>query len=303
MFNLSVFRRVIALCFTVLLVNNASAELDKLDKTTLKKAMAAKKVNISALSLGGYCGSCLKLQVTNNTQRNMAINVDPGLIFLPADSSMQNLVAWGDEQVEIAPGATKDVTLETFCGKSYAHCPRADVKYTFWKQGDSGMVSTLKFAKANGIAPTVVQSAVWMFTNGHSLNNVYNTYYRPESEKLVNYIAQLKHLPIPAFYTVYPLNNRPGESVIKKDSGKVVVPVKWGHEDYKQMYVTIYKANGDVYRRVDADRVIDKNGVTVLVEFKPKNDLNGIYKVQAKDNNNRIWYEKEVEIDFDERHF
>ncbi len=288
-----------ALVLTCLIVPFTVAAFAGLDKTTLKRGMANKKLTVKAVSLGGYCGRCISLQVTNNSQKSMDIDVDPGLIFVPADTTCQNLVAWGNEKIELEPGATKTVTLETFCGKSYAHSPYKDIKYNFWKQGDSGMVKMLEYAHAGHFNPHLVQRGVWAFTNGHSLSEIFYYGDHGQSEKLMRFVADIQHKRVPKYYRDFQMSERPGEAVVRRDSGRIVVPVKLASEGYKQMYVTIYKENGDIYKKIDNGRLIDKNGVTVLVEFKPSRDINGTYKVEARDETNRVWYEQAVEVDFD----
>lgn len=274
----------------------AFAGLDKL--TTLKRAMANKQVTVKALSLGGYCGRCINVHMTNNTANYIKVDVDPGLIFVPEDTNFQNLVVWGDESVELAPGATKDVSLETFCGKSYAHSPASDIKYNFWKQGDSSMIKTLLFARDNKMDPYLVQNAVWTFTNAHRLSSIYCYGMDSQSYRLVKYIADLRHMPVPEYYVYHPRNNRPGQSAMRTDSGRIIVPMQWGNEVETHVNIFVYRLNGEVYRVIDADRVTDKNGTKVNVEFDQVRDIRGSYIVQAKDIHNKVLCEKKVEVDF-----
>ncbi len=291
----------ISMCIMLLLATSAFAELEKL---TLKRGIASKKVIIKAMSLGGYCGRCLNIQLTNTTKKALTIQVDPGMVFLPDDTAYQNLVLWGSEQVEVAPGESKDIFVETFCGKSYGRYPRANVNYTLQsKASDTNMVKTLAFARSNRLTPFLVQHAVWLFTNHHSLNSVYKVDRPKESELLINYLAKLLKQEVPTYYNVVALNNSPDEEVIDKEKARMIVPAKWGNGDYKHMYVTIYKANGDIYRKIDGDQIIDKDGVTMNIEFEPHRDLKGTYTIQAKDNNNKVWFEKTVVVDFDYRPF
>ena len=275
---------------------SAKAEMDKI---TLKKALAGKKISMDVKRSDTDFYHSLTLTVTNTTKKPMELEIDPGMIFVPEDTNFQNLVTLGTERTQIEPGATKEVKVADFCGKSYAKGPRPGMKFSFWKQGDSLMIKTLKFARENALPTQLIQHAVWHFTNSHSLRSVYLTWYPNESEKLVKYMADLRHVPVPEYFKVLTTSTRPGEPMIKKDNSRVVVPVHWPSEGYRNRYVTVYRENGDVYKRVEGDRIVDKYGTSLNVEFKSKRDLPGRYKVEARDNNNRIWFEKVVEIDPD----
>lgn len=266
---------------------------------SLRKALESKMVNLKAISVGGYCGKCIKLSITNQSKTALDLAIEPALIFRPSDTSYQDLVLLGNESLAIAPGATHDITLQTFCGKSYAHSPVPGIDYTYWKQGEEAMVKTLTYVKDSSIDMWTCQHAVWMFTNHHSLSSVYS-YSEPEkSARLVKYIAALKHLPIPDHYTKYHINEHPHERICDKKIEKQFVELRWGLE-HKHMYLTIYNENGSVYKRLDGGAIVDKYGVRMVVEFDPKKDPKGKYRVELRDDDNVICYNKEVTIGYDD---
>ncbi len=284
------------LLLVILFANSAFADMDK---TTLKKGMASKKISVKTYFGRHEFHHNLVFKITNNTPKTLTVNVDPGLIFVPDDTTCQNMVTLGNESIELEPGATQELIAANFCGKSYAHCPRTNMNFTYWKQGDTNMLKTLAYAYTEKITNTLIQRAVWMYTNGHCLSSVYDTYRPSESEKFVNYIAKQKHRELPELFNILSCNFEPGQPVIRETAGHIVVPARWPNEGYRHMYVTVYKANGDVYKKIDADWVTDKNGTTVLVEFNAKRDVSGTYRIEARDNNNKIWFEKRLLIDFE----
>ena len=266
-------------------------------RVSLKKAMLAKTVTVNAVSLGGYLGSKnLKLTLTNNTDKELNVDIEPGLIFKPDDTAYQDLVVLGDEHLALAPAASQDVSLQAFCGKSYARGPLKGMNFTFRKQGDSNMVKTLTYIKANSIPPQLAQYAVWTFTNGHCLNTVYDYQHVRMSEELMKYIATIRKLRVPEFYTQYTLDNRSNQPVIAAGKEKVYVTMHWGHTGYKHMYLTVFRENGTKYKEIEADQVIDKDGFTVVVQFDPKMDPAGNYLVQLHDEYNNIWSQKVVNV-------
>lgn len=283
--------------FAVLLGFSSNA---KLSRTSLKRGIFSKQLTVDATSLGGIARSCLKLAITNTTKDTLTVTVDPALIFTAEDTNYQNLVTWGDEVLVIEPSVTKEVDLVAFCGKSYAKCPRPKMKYKFWRQGDTNMVSTMRYAKKNNISPWVTQSAVWTYTNNHPINTVYDYGHPEESQQMVAYIAKQKKLTMPTQYMQLTTHERAGEAVTREDDlRKIYVPIKWkSMAEVRHMYVTVLKENGDVYKRIINNEHISGDEHTVWVEFNSVNDRKGTYYIELKDNNNKVWDKHKVVIGY-----
>jgi len=264
---------------------------------SLKRAITKKMISLNALSKGGHLGKCMKLSITNTSPKEITIDVEPGLIFVPDDTTYQNLVSMGGESVILAPSATKEIDLEAFCGKSYARCPWAKTHYNYYRQGDSNMVKTLAYMKANNVPADLVQRAVWVFTNGHCLSTVYSAQYPQESENLIHYLAAVKKLKDPKYYVSSQLENRPGRSVIVADREKTFINMHWkSDEGYRHMRLFVLKENGAPYKEIEADQIIDKYGSTVQVEFDPRHDPHGTYHVVLRDDANKIWDQKTIVV-------
>ncbi len=263
---------------------------------SLKKAMNSKRITLNAISNGGASGKSIKLQLTNNTAEDITIDVDPALIFVPEDTVLQNLVLLGNETLVLKANSKSDVDLQTFCGKSYGHCPRKNVAYHYWKQGDSNMIKVLTYARQNNIAIPVIQRAVWTFTNGHCLNTVYLHEYIRMSEDLVKYMASLRKIRVPDIFMEYNTAESPNEAVLVPGDQKVYVNIHWTDEGYRHMYLTVYKENGEIYKNIEADRVIDKYGYTVVVQFDPHRDPKGTYIVRLYDDARKVWNQKIVVV-------
>jgi len=266
---------------------------------SLKKAMEKHWVSVNALSNGGYCDKSITLEVSNNTNKEMVVDVDPAMIFRPEqDTGAQNLVLLGNESIAIVPCGRTDVQLQTFCGKSYGHSPGPNLCYLYWKQGDSNMIKTLSFVRENSISMHLAQQAVWTFTNGFSLHTVYSSSERKISEAFVAFLAGIKHVPVPAFHMEYKPDSAIGSTheVIVRNA-KVHLNMSWKNDGYdRHMYLVVFKENGDVYKRIEGSQVIDKDGTTVEVEFDPVRDLKGRYVVKLYDDSHKVWDSKKVVV-------
>lgn len=266
----------------------------------LKEAMLKKIVSVDASSNGGYNGKCLNLEISNLTADDIALSVDPGLIFTPGDTNFQNLVAMGGELIQLEPYNCGKMKVEAHCGKSYAHSPIGGLTYNYWKQGDSAMVNTLAFMQHGNFSDHLEQTAVWTFTNHHCLSTVFQPDENEKSKELINFIAAQRHMPVPKYYTYYELNNTPGSAVMMEGSGKNYVEIAWKNgTGFGNMYVNVYTEKGDLYKTITGDEVCDKYGHLVTVKFDPAADKPGRYFVILEDDFNNKWVQKEVVVGTD----
>lgn len=263
-------------------------------KISLKQAIAKRMVSLVGLSQGGYLGRVLNLKIFNHTPLALEISVDPGMIFKPTDTSYQNLVAVGEEQVEVAPKANAELKLQTFCGKSYAMGPRPGLDYKFWKQGDSAMIKVSQYIKKNGLYNYAGQYAIWSLTNGHSVSNIYDQ--TDASKKLALFVAAATGKKAPKFYTRTKVSETQGAAVYSPVVEKYYVDMEWQPRSARNMHVYVVKADGTLLWE-QTKGSISSNGHRTIVELDPKHLKKGRYFVQLKDDDNFMWRNEEVIIE------
>ncbi len=287
------------LFLTLFFINTGKAADAK--RTTLKRGIFNKQLTVVATSNGGHTGKCLKLNLTNTSSIPLEVTIDPAMIFVPDDTNYQNLVTWGTESVMIEPAATASIDVYAFCGKSYARGPRANLSYKFYRQGDSVMTKTMAYMKTQPVSMHLAQAAVWHFTNRHCLSSIYCDQAPAASENVVKFICNERKQTMPETYTEFEQSDKPGQpAFVANGQAKTYVPVKWKHTDSKRhMNVTVLKENGEVYKKIQGNDHIDKEGHTVWVEFNSVNDRKGVYYVELKDEDNKIWYKKKVIVGYD----
>lgn len=261
---------------------------------SLKNAIAKKMVNVQATSNGGFMGKGVSLQLFNNTPFALNIRIEPGLIFRPVDTSYQNLVVVGDENVRLESKDKATIALQTFCGKSYAHAPRSGLDYKFWKQGDSAMVKVVQFIKKNGLYNYVGQSAVWALTNGHAISSIYD--HSEISKKLAAYVASLTKRKAPSFYTKNNVSETEGSVPYDPTIDKYYVDIVWKDASARNMHIYVEKEDGSLLWEEKKDS-ISNAGHKTIVELDPKKLSKGTYIVKLQDDDNYIWQRTEVVIE------
>lgn len=291
------YKQLFAVLLVVLFSVASVASFAGPRKMKLKDAILKKFVSITGIGKGGASGKCLQLELQNISKSELEITVDEAMIFVPSDTNYQNLVAAGGESVKLEPGLSGSMDLEAFCGKSYARCPRRGLSYTFWKQGDTAMINTMKFMKENGFLNNIGQKAVWFFTNNHKLNTVYDHSNPERSKPLITFIAKQKKIPVPEYYTDYKLNHTPGQGMVVANTERHYVEMTWKNTMQNgKVNVQIYTADGKLYRQESGGEISNFRENKRIVRFDPKVDKGDFYIV-LKDRYGNVRDRKEITID------
>ncbi len=284
------FTGAMLLIFCLLISFHAEAALSKL---SLQQAIRTNAIIFNATGTGGAIGKCLTLHMKNISCRTIIIKMDQALIFRPSKLQYQDLVAVGGDSVQLAPDKSTELKVQTFCGKSPAASPIYGLSYTLLKQGDKAMIEVMDYIRVHKIYNYVGQHAVWTFTNNHCINTIYNPLQAEQSKNLMEYVAKVRQLPIPDYYTYYEVRDRPGAAMLGENPRKQYVDMSWGNEGYRNMTITVYKENGDVYKSGINSEHAGANGHTGTISFDPETE-EGHYYVKLQDDRHRIWKVKEI---------
>ncbi len=263
----------------------------------LQKAMKSKLVDIRSVSNGGYCNKGLSLTLTNNKSTPVTVRTESGLIFRPDDKRCQPLILLGGDVIVLNANEVRSVNLQTFCGNSGARAPYHGIRYTYAGRVDTNLVAVLQFAKQQKIEPNIIQRAVWMFTNHHSLSTVYSYLAPKQSARLVMYIAKKIKMDLPVFFVEQQLDTIGIGGIIKEGEEHYYVNMSWNNSNvYRNVYVSVYREDGSVYKEVEDGIVFDKKGGSVVVGFYAKRDKAGLYTVRVHDDANKTLQEKVVRV-------
>ena len=268
----------------------------KMKRITLRKAIKDKLISIMPVATGGYCNKGLSLDIKSASRDTLSINIESGLEFRPKDSSVncQPLILQGDEVLVLIAEEQKNVLLQTYCGNSGASCPYKGLVYNYYKQQDTNLINMLRYGKSNNLAPRLIQAAVWVFTNNHSIRSAYNHDNPIVSEEFVKYLAKVRKEPVPTYYMEHTIATVPNRPVLRKGEDKVYVNVNWTvNQGYRNVYVSVYRPDGTKYKQV-GNIVSDKYGSTAAVELNLLRDKKGKYIVRLHDDANNILQEKSV---------
>ncbi len=263
----------------------------------LTAALKRKLVAVKPVSAGGYRGYGLQLGLMNVSGKPLAVDVEPALVFQPSDPEYQDLVLAGNVTVTLPMDTMKVVPVQTFCGKSYAHSPIPGLTYTFWKQGEPGLVSAMNFIDSHQLqGSSMAQFAVWAFTNNHDIAGIYDSKQTELSKQLAGIVARYKHLPVPQYGVHYEMVDIQGRPSLTGRRLMVFVDMEWDTYSTRNMSVLIYREDGSLYKEVKDKEEISSLGHKVQVALDPEKTPKGKYSVRLRDDDNTVWQEKTVVI-------
>lgn len=267
------------------------------EKWTLKSALENHLIDVRASSNGAiYFQKSLRLELTNKTNRNIQLAVDPALIFRPADTTFQNLVVTGEVFVVLSAHGRSNIDLQTFCGKNYAHAPGADISYKFHQQGDSVMIKVVQFINKNRLYNNLGQNAIWALTNDHNLYGIYDETNPLVSKNLVTYMARLTGWPVPDYFNRYQMNTTPGAPAMSPRVLKIFSLFEWKLQESKMLSLGIYNAAGVLIQPVIEETAFSKGGYKLTVTFEAENIAAGNYYIRLMDGNT-VMKEQSVKLD------
>jgi len=267
----------------------------------IRVAMARKIIMVHATAKGTTGRNALRLEITNNTADTFSIKTESGLMFQCEDPMRQPLVLLGGDDLVLHAHEKKSIDVTAFCGNSRAYCPVAGANYNYTKQLDTNLVSILRYARSNDIPLNLAQAVVWTFTNGHPVSAIYTPQDPNVSKDFAKYVSAKLKRDMPHYFINYRIDSSGFGPMVRHGDERVFVNVNWrADQGYRNVYVSIYKADGTFYRRVENNIVIDKYGSTAVVEFFSARDPAGKYKVRVHDDANNTLQEEIVQLGADQ---
>lgn len=262
----------------------------------LKAAMDKGLIHIEAKATShGFNDKGLSIRLKNKTIQTLRINVEPGLIFQPADTLYQDLVLPGEIMIVLAPNTESATDVQTFCGKSYARAPKSDLLFRFKKQGDSSLIKVLQFINKYALYNDAGQHAVWALTNNSSLDGIYDPMQPVMSNKLVALLVTLTGRPAPEYFKQYRINTEGGEVAFEQRVLKMFALFEWDQQEAMQLVLGIFNEAGDMIQPVENGKLFNRGHYKVSITFEAENVPPGNYYIRLK-NNGTVLQEKTLKI-------
>lgn len=250
----------------------------------LSQAIKQNIVTIEAVTTGyAYNKQALKLKVKNNGSLTFNLLMNDGVIFTCDSGNYQPLILAGGEKLYMSPLKETEISVQTFCANSSMLSPIKGLPYSFSEVAGDTLVKVLGYIKQNRLYNDLGQSAVWMFTNEHSLNSVYDANNDYASQKLLTFITATLGVELPDYHVQSAINNTPGEEVYSPKTLKIFAKFEKELEEPKVLTLGIFNSAGEMIQPVFEDRRYGKAGHRFKVEFEAKDVPAGKYYIRLKE--------------------
>lgn len=250
----------------------------------LSQAIQQHIVTVSAEATGNsYMQQGLKLTVKNTGSLNFILVMNQGVTFAPVDVTAQPLLLAGEEILPMQPLKEATINVQTFCANSNAAAPQKGMKYTYTGIAEEKLVKLLAFLKQNRMYNELGQNAVWYFTNGHSLNTVYDAGNEFASKKLLDFIITLTGEQRPEYFVQTSATTTAGQPVYNPKALKIFATFEEELAAPKKLTLGIYNEQGEMVQPVFENRHFAARGHRFKVEFEAKGVPTGKYYIRLKE--------------------
>lgn len=208
----------------------------KHQKVNLQKAIELHLVKAKALSLGGYQGYCINMNLINSTEDSIIVLVEAGRRLNSIDEKNQDILIVREEVIFLSQHQSKWTKIKGYCCQANNHSPSQNAKYDINTLADSGLVTLARFLNAGKFDPHVEQQAIWSVSDKKPTANITTT-NDSLATALRQLVAGIKGEPMP-WYTlvskVYVFESGAMENYPQLLRGKL------NYSNEKDNYVTLF---------------------------------------------------------------
>jgi hypothetical protein len=159
---------------------------------SISEALKNKMITIKVKSTSGHTGECLSVRMVNLKNTNIIVIIEAGRMFIPADSSVQNLIVVKRQNIELSPNQIKTNKITAVCAQKEDAGPRQDLEFT---AGSFGITEAKKFAEwldtKAYYSNSNTQNAMWTFTDNMEPDFTISS---PQDKEMLAFVAAAKNL-------------------------------------------------------------------------------------------------------------
>jgi hypothetical protein len=264
----------------------------------LSEAIRLKMVTLTEVKATGqsYKAKALRIKLENRSGSDILIKMNTGVVFKPTDPAYQPLLLAGDEPVMLAALKTAEADVQTFCADADASAPDKDLVYEFSHMASDTMVKLLQWVKKNHLFTDLGQHGVWVLTNDHSLERVYDVSRDLISKQFVEFLSALTGKPKPAYYVISDINETPGQPVYTPKALKIFAQFEQVLTAPAKLTLGVFNEEGTMVQPVFENRSFGKSGHRFRVEFEAADVPAGNYYIRLLEGA-RVLQETKVKVD------
>ena len=123
-------------------------------------------------NLSSHFGRCISLKLQNLTRESLTIRLEAGRRLKCSFDSVQDMLISENEIFALAPGASKDYTINAFCSEKSNHSPSESSKFLLAGMADGYLYELIVLIQSLRSFNSTGQSAVWVLTDNSPVENI-----------------------------------------------------------------------------------------------------------------------------------
>ncbi len=181
---------------------------------SIEEAIKNRIIEASFTGIGGHMGECIELEIKSLIPKDTIIRIEPGRRLVSEDSTLQDILVIKEIQLFLATGELKKLNLFGFCCQATNAGPGNGSVFNVGFMEDSTFIVLAEFLSKSGLPLGVMQSAVWVLSNNHSLNSISNDNEKDKAmmKELFATLAKIKKIKY--VYPWYSLKYRQDSGVL-----------------------------------------------------------------------------------------
>ncbi|MBK8226279.1 MAG: hypothetical protein IPK70_03785 [Flavobacteriales bacterium] len=239
-------------------------------------ALHAGEARITATSLGGHSGHCLRVEAENLTARPITLRIPTGWRFASLDSTLQDLLVVGDQVIALAPNMSGTVTCSAFCCEAGDASPAFANAFDQGRMADERLVKLAQHLAASSYPEHAMQQAVWTVSDDNPISAV-DADDDAATLALRQYLSALTGRPVPWYTTAFapPADGRAFDPTPTRITGRV----EFQQRHAGVLSIVVKDADGRTLRVIDEGRDLRQGHYSIDVEVTVRGWPPGHYAI------------------------
>ncbi len=170
--------------------------------TPLIELLERGQVTLQPKGLGGHSGDCLSVDVRSTSSTPLRTSIPAGWVFVSEVPEVQDLIVMREEAIALAPRGQATVTCRAFCCEASNSGPDAGEVYRKGHPAGKKLIALAQLVDSSDYADNIVQSAVWVLSNGHDIGSL-GALDGSAEDTLRNQLSLLSGQPAPRYTVRY----------------------------------------------------------------------------------------------------
>jgi hypothetical protein len=191
------------ICHATIVVLAAKPAIVKKEYISVEDAEHTGAIHLKIFSNGmGHCGYCIDMEISNMRHDSGYYHLEAGRRLHPTDSTAQDILVTKGQNIPLAAGEKKHLTIFGFCCQEHHHGPIDKSTYSVGHMADAELVELAQYLNENRYPISSMQFAVWVISDHNLLSSITGS-SMDSTTPLRETVAKIAHLENTWYWITY----------------------------------------------------------------------------------------------------